>query len=145
MGVTAMQFRVNDDGELVREVQFPLPVKLENLFEGRSPVSDDYERAYKAQQEKREEDSATPPTSGPVTDTEGVVPGEEEEPAARDEEADQAEDEAREPSATRTPQPVEPAPAPAPAAPEPVEESTVAASRAEPEASNASQCRPPWC
>ncbi len=145
MGVTAMQFRVNDDGDLVREVQFPLPVKLENLFEGRSPVSDDYERAYKAQQEKREEDSATPPTSGPVTDTEGVVPGEEEEPAARDEEADQAEDEAREPSATRTPQPVEPAPAPAPAAPEPVEESTVAASRAEPEASNASQCRPPWC
>ena len=46
MGVTAMQFRVNDDGDLVREVQFPLPVKLENLFEGRSPVSDDYERAY---------------------------------------------------------------------------------------------------
>ena len=31
------------------------------------------------------------------------------------------------------------------AAPEPVEESTVAASRAEPEAANASQCRPPWC
>ena len=59
--------------------------------------------------------------------------------------ADKAEDEAREPSATRTPQPVEPAPAPAPAAPQPVEESTVAASQADTEARPSGQCRPPWC
>ena len=80
-----------------------------------------------------------------MTDTEGVVPGQEEAPAARGEDADKAEDEAREPSATRTPQPVEPAPAPAPAAPQPVEESTVAASQADTEARPSGQCRPPWC
>ncbi len=138
MGVTAMQFRVNDDGELVREVEFPLPVKLENLFQGRSPVSDEYERAYQEQQQRREEDSVTPPTSGPTTDTEGVVPGREEAPAARDEEADQAEDEAREPSATRASQPARPAPA------APVYEPSVAASRSDRDASG-SECRPPWC
>ncbi|HEX5679064.1 MAG TPA: type II secretion system secretin GspD [Alcanivorax sp.] len=137
MGVTAMQFRVNEEGELVREVQYPLPVKLENLFEGRSPVSDEYGRAYHDQQQKREEDSVTPPTSGPVTDTEGVVPGQEEAPAARDREADKAEDEAREPSATRASQPAEPASA---------NESAVVVSQPNGQASSSNnQCRPPWC
>ena len=81
MGITAMQFRVNDKGELVREVKFPLPTKVERLFQGRSPVSEDYRRAYQEERQKSDEDSATPPTSGPVTDTDSVVP-EKEEPAA---------------------------------------------------------------
>lgn len=136
MGVTAMQFRVNDEGELVREVQYPLPVKVENLFEGRSPVSDEYGRAYNEQRQRRERESATPPTSGPVTDTEGVLPGQEETPAARDGAANQAED--GEPAATRASQP-------APTAPEPAEASTVAASRADTGNPASGQCRPPWC
>ena len=86
MGVTAMQFRVNDEGELVREVKFPLPTKVERIFEGRSPVSEDYRRAYQDEQEKSDEDSATPPTSGPVTDTDSVVPEKEEPAASRPEE-----------------------------------------------------------
>jgi len=86
MGVTAMQFRVNDQGELVREVKFPLPTRADRLFEGRSPVSDDYRRAYEAEQDKSVEESAAPPTSGPVTDTDSVLPEEEAPAASRPEE-----------------------------------------------------------
>ena len=81
MGVTSMQFRVNEKGELVREVKFPLPTRVDNIFQGRSPVSEDYRRAYEAEQSRSVEDSAAPPTSGPVTDTDSVLP-EQEAPAA---------------------------------------------------------------
>lgn len=86
MGVTAMQFRVNDQGELVREVKFPLPTRADRLFQGRSPVSDDYRRAYEAEQSKSVEDSAAPPTSGPVTDTDSALPEREAPAASRPEE-----------------------------------------------------------
>lgn len=87
MGITAMQFSVDEDGNLVREVSFPLPTKVDRLFQGRTPLSDDYRKAYEKEQGKALEESAAPPASGPVIESGGVVPGVDEapEPDAADE------------------------------------------------------------
>lgn len=90
MGVTAMQFRVDEDGSLVRVVNFPLPTQVNGLFDGRTPLSEEYRKAYEKEQSLPPEQSAAPPISGPVIDAEGAMPGVDESPepdnAARDQE-----------------------------------------------------------
>ncbi len=59
MGITAMQFELNGKGELEQVVRNPLPINLEQVFEGRKKVPQDYRDAYQAQQEQpAAEDSA---------------------------------------------------------------------------------------
>ena len=79
MGVTAMQFRVDEDGNLVRDTAFPLPTRASQLFDGRSPVSEDYRKAYEREQNKSVDESAAPSTSEPVIENEGFLPGVKEE------------------------------------------------------------------
>lgn len=50
MGITALQFELNRKGELEQVVHNPLPVSLEQVFEGREKVSEEYNDAYQAQQ-----------------------------------------------------------------------------------------------
>ena len=50
MGITALQFELNRKGELEQVVRNPLPVSLEQVFQGRSNVSPEYRDAYEAGQ-----------------------------------------------------------------------------------------------
>ncbi len=50
MGITALQFELNNQGELEQVVRDPLPVSLEQVFEGRKNVSPEFREAYDAQQ-----------------------------------------------------------------------------------------------
>ena len=75
MGVTAMQFSVDDHGNLVRDVNFPLPTKVDNLFEGRTQVSKKFRKAYEKQQHLTPDQSAAPTTDGPTTGDKSGVPG----------------------------------------------------------------------
>lgn len=50
MGVTAMQFSVDDHGNLVSDVNYPLPTRVNELFNGRTPISKKYKKAYEKQQ-----------------------------------------------------------------------------------------------
>lgn len=50
MGITALQFEVNGDGELEQVVKHPLPTQVEKVFEGRMPVSQEFRDAYDADQ-----------------------------------------------------------------------------------------------
>ena len=50
MGITALQFELNRKGELEQVVRNPLPVSLEQVFQGRSNVSAEYRDAYEAGQ-----------------------------------------------------------------------------------------------
>lgn len=76
MGVTAMQFSVGDDGKLVRDVNYPLPTQVKQLFNGRAQVSDKFRKAYEAEQNKSADDTAVPTVSGPNTTTTSAIPGE---------------------------------------------------------------------
>lgn len=40
LGITTLQFRVNDDGELKKKTRDPLPTDVDGLFEGRQPIPD---------------------------------------------------------------------------------------------------------
>ncbi len=46
MGITALQFKVNGDGELEQVVKYPLPAQVENIFDGRKPVDQEFRDAY---------------------------------------------------------------------------------------------------
>lgn len=48
MGITALQFEVNGDGELEQVVKHPLPTQVEKVFEGRQPVEQEFRDAYEA-------------------------------------------------------------------------------------------------
>lgn len=50
MGITAMQFELNGSGELEQVVPHPLPVSLEQVFEGRKKVPQEYREAFKERQ-----------------------------------------------------------------------------------------------
>ena len=50
MGITALQFELNRKGELEQVVRNPLPVSLEQVFQGRSDISPEYRDAYEAGQ-----------------------------------------------------------------------------------------------
>ncbi|MEE4251383.1 MAG: type II secretion system secretin GspD [Alcanivoracaceae bacterium] len=41
LGITTLQFRVDDDGELKKTTRDPLPADVDQLFEGRRPVPDE--------------------------------------------------------------------------------------------------------
>lgn len=70
MGITAMQFSVDENGELVQEVKNPLPTRVDRLFNGRTSTSDDYRRAYEREQQRSADESVVPPASGPVINAE---------------------------------------------------------------------------
>lgn len=55
LGITAIQFRVNDRGELERVVREPLPEHPTELFEGRSGVPERLDQRLREQEEGREE------------------------------------------------------------------------------------------
>lgn len=50
MGITSMQFELNSKGELEQVVRNPLPLELEQVFEGRQKVSREYRDAFEAWQ-----------------------------------------------------------------------------------------------
>jgi len=50
MGITSMQFELNSKGELEQVIRNPLPIELEQVFEGRRKVSQEYRDAFEAQQ-----------------------------------------------------------------------------------------------
>lgn len=75
MGITAMQFRVDDKGNLVRDVNYPLPTQVDKLFNGRSQVSDKFRKAYQKEQHKPTDKTAAPTVSGPTTSATSVIPG----------------------------------------------------------------------
>ncbi|WP_232501281.1 type II secretion system secretin GspD [Alcanivorax borkumensis] len=52
MGLTALQFRLNDDGELEQVEKNPIPQSLDHIFEGRTPVPQDFRDAYFNQQNR---------------------------------------------------------------------------------------------
>ncbi len=54
MGITALQFEVNDDGELEQVVKHPLPPQVDKVFEGRAPVDQAFRDAYDADQSNGE-------------------------------------------------------------------------------------------
>ncbi len=66
MGVTAMQFSVDEDGNLVRDVDYPMPTQVDQLFNGRTQLSDKFRQGYYKEQHKTPEQSAAPTTSGPT-------------------------------------------------------------------------------
>lgn len=75
LGVTAMQFSVDDHGNLVSDVNYPLPTKVNELFNGRTQVSKKYRKAYEKQQHLTPDQSAAPTTNGPTTSDKSKVPG----------------------------------------------------------------------
>jgi len=56
MGITALQFELNGKGQLEQVVRNPLPVNLEQVFEGRQKISQEYRDAYDARQNAPEQD-----------------------------------------------------------------------------------------
>jgi general secretion pathway protein D len=56
MGITALQFELNSKGQLEQVVRNPLPVDLEQVFEGRKKVSPEFRDAYDARQNAPEQD-----------------------------------------------------------------------------------------
>jgi len=50
MGITSMQFELNSKGELEQVIRNPLPIELEQVFEGRKKVSQEYRDAFDARQ-----------------------------------------------------------------------------------------------
>lgn len=46
MGITALQFKLNGDGELEQVVKHPLPTQVDKIFEGRNPVDQAFRDAY---------------------------------------------------------------------------------------------------
>ncbi|MDX1803040.1 MAG: type II secretion system secretin GspD [Alcanivorax sp.] len=74
MGITALQFRLNKDGKLVRVEKYPTPTNLDKIFEGRQPVSEDYRDAYHDQDgepktsatddNNKQQDGTAPPPAG---------------------------------------------------------------------------------
>ncbi|MZR61317.1 type II secretion system secretin GspD [Alcanivorax sp. DP30] len=57
MGITALQFAVNRDGELEQVVKYPLPAQVENVFDGRKPVDQAFRDAYEADHVAGEEEA----------------------------------------------------------------------------------------
>ncbi|MDF1724690.1 MAG: type II secretion system secretin GspD [Alcanivorax sp.] len=56
MGITALQFELNSKGQLEQVVRNPLPVDLEQVFEGRKKVSPEFRDAYDARQNAPEQE-----------------------------------------------------------------------------------------
>ena len=63
MGLTALQFRLNDDGELEQVEKNPIPQTLDHIFEGRTPVPQDFRDAY-----FNEQDAPIPATKKDIED-----------------------------------------------------------------------------
>lgn len=57
MGITALQFEVNGDGELAQVVKYPLPTQVEKIFEGRKPVDQEFRDAYEADRTSGDEET----------------------------------------------------------------------------------------
>lgn len=55
MGITALQFQVNNAGQLERIVRDPLPADLEQVFEGRGSISDEFREAFDGAQRVQRE------------------------------------------------------------------------------------------
>ncbi len=71
MGLTALQFRLNDDGELEQVEKNPIPQTLDHIFEGRTPVPQDFRDAY-----FNEQDAPIPATKKDIEDKQPrKVPG----------------------------------------------------------------------
>ncbi len=71
MGLTALQFRLNNEGELEQVEKHPIPQALDHIFEGRNPVPQDFRDAYFDQQ-----DAPIPATQKEIKDKEPrKVPG----------------------------------------------------------------------
>ena len=59
MGITALQFEVNRDGELEQVVKYPLPAQVENVFDGRKPVDQAFRDAYEDDRMDDEQEAET--------------------------------------------------------------------------------------
>jgi len=71
MGLTALQFRLNKEGELEQVEKNPIPQTLDHIFEGRAPVPQDFRDAY-----FKEQDAPIPATEKEAKDKEPRhVPG----------------------------------------------------------------------
>ena len=55
MGITALQFEVDNEGKLERVIKNPLPSNIDRVFDGRDPVTPEFKDAFEANQ--------TPPAS----------------------------------------------------------------------------------
>ncbi|EKF74448.1 general (type II) secretion pathway protein D [Alcanivorax hongdengensis A-11-3] len=52
MGIVALQFRLNDKGELEQVEKYPTPTNLDHIFDGRNPVPQDFRDEFKNEQQR---------------------------------------------------------------------------------------------
>jgi general secretion pathway protein D len=73
LGITTLQFRVNDEGELKKKTRRPLPTDVDGLFEGRQPVPENMKEWLKERHPPRVAESSASDSEGAVEQVEPLL------------------------------------------------------------------------